>query len=169
MHLTTASQVVNFARELEDKSAKLYEDLAQVYEEHREAFLSLARENKKNKLRVQRAYTEFISDALETGFSFKGLNPEDYSIKTELIEGKGYSGILKRVTEIEENIQEFYLEAAKQSESFLADVARAFEMMAKKRVERRLRLRSLQGTISCQEEDDLLREKSGKNDSDFFG
>jgi len=161
MQLTTASQVVNFARELEGRSVKLYEDLAQVYKEHREAFLSLARENKKNKLRVQRVYSEVVSDALETGFSFEGLNPEDYSIRTELIENNSYFDRIETVTDAEEKIQEFYLEAAKQSKSFLTDISRAFEMMAKKRIERRLKLRLLRGTISCQEEDDLLREESG--------
>lgn len=159
MQLTTASQVVNFARELEGKSAKLYEDLAQVYEGHREVFLSLAGENKKNKLQVQRVYTEVVSDALETGFSFEGLNPQDYSIRTELTENNSYFNRIKTVIDAEERIQEFYLEATRQSKSFLADISRVFAMMAKKRVERRLKLRSLQGTISCQEEDDLLGEK----------
>lgn len=159
MQLATASQVVSFATELEGKSAKLYEDLAQSYEEHREAFLCLARENKKNKLRVQRVYTEVVSDALETGFSFEGLNPEDYSIRTDLIGNNSCFDKIKTAIDAEEKIQEFYLEATKQSKSFLADISRVFAMMGKKRVERRLKLRSLQDTISCQEEDDLLRKE----------
>lgn len=159
MHLTTASQAVSFARELEDKSAKLYENLAQVYKEHREAFLSLARENQKNKLWVERTYNEVISDALETGFSFKGLNEEDYLIETDLTEDRSYSDILKTVIDMEEKIQKFYLEATRQSKSFLADISRTFERVAKNRGERKLGLRSVQGTISCQEEDDFLDEK----------
>ncbi len=159
MQLATASQVVNFAKELEGKSAKLYEDLAQSYEEHREAFLCLAKENMKNKLRVQRVYTEVVSDALETGFSFEGLNPEDYSIRTELIENNSCFNRIKTAMDAEEKIQEFYLAATKQSKSFLTDISRVFATMAKKRVERRLKLRSLQGTINCQEEDGLLREE----------
>ena len=74
MKCETASQVISFAVELEDRAAKFYEDLAQKHEQHKETFLSLVKENKKNGLHVRRAYREVITDALEAGFCFEGLD-----------------------------------------------------------------------------------------------
>jgi len=143
MKLNTASEIINFAVKLEDNSAKFYENLAQRYEEGREIFLLFAQENKKNKTLVKRTYYEVISDALEAGFSFKSLNTDDYLLETGLIEDKGYFDILRMAIEIEERIQKFYLVTAEQSKSLMADIPRAFERIARKRNERKLKLRSL--------------------------
>ncbi|MFQ6067404.1 MAG: hypothetical protein ACE5K3_09015 [bacterium] len=145
MKLQTASQVINFAVELEDKSAKFYHDLAQKYKEGKEAFLSLVKDNKKNKLQVQRAYQEVVTDALETGFSFEGLGADDYLIETGVAENENFLGAREKALDIEEKIQNFYLNAAKMSKSFLADVPRAFERIARKRDERKEKLKSLGG------------------------
>ena len=48
MQLTTASEIISFAKELEDKAAKLYQELAARYPEAKEVFSSFAKENKKN-------------------------------------------------------------------------------------------------------------------------
>jgi len=143
MQLQTASQVINFAVELEDKSAKLYEDLAEKFKQYKEVFLSFVKENKKNKLLVQRVYNEVVSDALETGFSFEDLGVDDYLIEINLAEDVSLPDVLKKALDIEAKIERFYLNAAKKSKSFLADVPRVFEKIGKKRDERKEKLKSL--------------------------
>lgn len=146
MELTTASAVINFAMELEDRSVKFYEELARRYRENREnreTFLSFVKENKKNKVLIKRVYNEVISDALEACFSFEGLNTDDYLIEIELAEGTSYPDALRKALDIEEKIQKSYLDVAEKSKSLLADVPRAFERIAKKRNERRSKLKSL--------------------------
>lgn len=143
MQLQTASQVINFAVELEDKSAKFYEDLAEKFKQYKEVFLSFVRENKKNKLFVQRVYNEVVSDALETGFSFEDLGVDDYLIEINLAEDVSLPDVLKKALDIEAKIERFYVNAAKKSKSFLADVPRVFEKIGKKRDERKEKLKSL--------------------------
>jgi rubrerythrin len=143
MQLQTASQVINFAVELEDKSAKFYEELAEKFKQHKEFFLSFVKENKKNKLLVQRVYNEVVSDALETGFSFEDLGIDDYLIEINLAEDVSLPDVLKKALDIEAKIERFYLNAAKKSKSFLADVPRVFEKIGKKRDERKEKLKSL--------------------------
>lgn len=143
MQLTTASAVINFAEELENKSAKFYEGLAQKYEEYKETFLSFVKENKKNKLLMQRSYNEVISDALETGFSFEGLGVDDYLIEVSLTEDESLPDALKKALDVEEKIQKFYLDAAEKSKSLMADVPRALERIGKKRDERKKRIKSI--------------------------
>jgi len=143
MKLNTASETINFAVKLENDSAKFYEDAAQKYVKTRKAFLSFAEENKRNRTLVERTYYEVISDALEAGFSFEGLNADDYPIETGLTSDTSYSDVLRRAIGIEDRIQRFYLDAAEKSKSLMADVPRAFERVAKRRNERKLKLRSL--------------------------
>jgi len=143
MQLQTASQVINFAVELEDKSAKFYEDLAEKFKQYKEVFLSFVKDNKKNKLFVQRVYNEVVSDALETGFSFEDLGVDDYLIEINLAEDVSLPDVLKKALDIEAKIERFYLNAAKKSKSFLADVPRVFEKIGKKRNERKEKLQSL--------------------------
>jgi hypothetical protein len=143
MQLQTASEVINFAVELEDKSAKFYEDLAEKFKQYKEVFLSFVKENKKNKLLVQRVYNEVVSDALETGFSFEDLGVDDYLIEINLAEDVSLADVLKKALDIEAKIERFYSNATKKSKSFLADVPRVFERIGKKRDERKEKLKSL--------------------------
>jgi rubrerythrin len=50
---------------------------------------------------------------------------------------------LERAIEMEEKIIKFYIDAAEQSKSLMADVPRAFKIVAKKRESRRSMLKSL--------------------------
>ena len=143
--LNTASAVVSFVINVEEETAKFYENLAQKYPEGKDTFLSFSKENRKNKVMVERAYYGVITDALEACFSFKdGLNPEAYPIKTELAEGASYADALKAAVEMEETIRKLYLDAAALSEGLMADVPRAFKIIARKRDERIAKLKSLQ-------------------------
>ncbi len=141
MELNTASAVISFARRLEEDGIKLYEDLAQRYVEDRETWLSLAKENRRNVVQIERAYYEVITDAIEGCFAFK-IDPGEYTFKTELAENVSYSGVFNKAIRMEEKIIKFYSDAAEQSQSLLADVPRIFAMVAKKRGGRRAKLES---------------------------
>lgn len=144
MKLNTASAVVSFCKQLEEDSAKFYEDLRQKYTKDGETFLSFTRENRKNIVDVERAYYGVISDALESCFSFN-MDAESYTPKTELTESMSYSDALGSAIEIEDKIIKFYLDAAEQSKSLMADVPRVFQRVAKKRSERKAKLQALIG------------------------
>ena len=143
MELNTAAAVIKFAQEVEEKSAKFYDDCAKKYREGEEEFLSFVGENKKNVSLVKQAYYGVISDALEACFSFKGLEVDEYLFDAELAEGAPLSEILKMSIEIEDKIQRFYQRAGELSESLLADVPRALKKVAGKRNERKQKLESL--------------------------
>jgi rubrerythrin len=142
MKLNTASELISFTKKLEENSAEFYKVLAQKFVQDKDVFLSFAKENEKNIVQVERAYYGVITDAIEGCFSFS-IDPTEYSLKTELGEKASYSEALDRAIEIEEKIIKFYSEAAEQSKSYMADVPRAFKMVAKKRGNRQLTLNSL--------------------------
>jgi len=139
--LHTASEVLTLAKKLENESAKFYEDLSQRYTKDVDVLLSFAKENGKNVVQIERAYYGVITDAIEGCFAFN-INPDDYAFKTELAEGASYSDALDKAIELEEKVGEFYTVAAEQSKSLMADVPRAFEMVAKKRNNRKAKLKS---------------------------
>ena len=144
MELNTASAAIGFAKALEEDSAKFYEDLSRRYPQNEEVFLSLAKENRKNAAQVQRVYYEVITDAIEGCFAFS-MNPDEYTLKTELAKETGYTEALEKAVEIEDRTINFYMDAAEQSKSLLADVPRAFTMIARKREQRLPVLKSFAG------------------------
>jgi len=144
MKLQTASSAISFAKKLEDESAKFYQDLAQRYAEGRDTFVSFAKENGKNVVQIERAYYGVISDAIEGCFSFN-IDSDAYTVETVLAKDASYSDALGRAIELEERIGKFYSDAAEQSKALMADVPRAFTMIAKKRANRGSELRSLLG------------------------
>ena len=142
MRLNTCSGVISFAKELENKTANFYQDLAQKYDQDAEILLSFANENHKNIIAIERAYYEVITDAIESCFAFN-VDTDKYDLKTELGDNTSYSDALSQAIEIEEKIIKFYSDTAAQSEGLMADVPRAFQLVAKKRGGRRSRLESL--------------------------
>lgn len=144
MIIHTASEGISLSRELENSSAGFYEKLAQRYKKGSEAFLSFISENKKNVVQLERAYYGVITDAIEGGYAFN-LDTDDYSLSLELPDGTGYADALNQAKEMESIIIRFYEEAAEQSRSLLADVPRAFSLIARKRKSRIEQLESLSG------------------------
>jgi len=142
MKLQTASAVISLARRLENESALFYEDLSQRYSKGKDMFAAFARENRKNVVQLERAYYGVISDAIEGCFAFD-IAPEAYTIETTLARTATYRDALSKAVELEEKIGKFYSDAAEQSKSLMADVPRAFALIASKRDERRTKLRSL--------------------------
>ena len=145
MELYTASAIMSFYDKLEEQTARFYEDLVdnEKYIEGKEIFLAFAREDKKHREIVLRAYREVITDAVEVGFSFTGLHESDYSIDTELTEDLSYSDILRKALEIEEKIYKFCVDVSEKSRGLLDDISHVFERVAKRKAERKLRLMSI--------------------------
>ena len=144
MKLQTASSVISFARELEEDSAKFYQELAQRYPQNEDAFLAFAKENKKFVVQTERAYYGVISDAIEGCFAFD-LDSEKYAMEIVLTESTKQVDAVSEALKIEQTIVHFYTDAANQSESLMADVPRTFKLIVKKRGERAAKLESLSG------------------------
>jgi len=142
MILHTASEGITFAKKLENDAAEFYESLAQRNTRDAEAFLSFAKENKKYIDQIERAYYGVITDAIEGGFAFN-IETDDYALRVDIQEEADYADILEQATEIEKTIIKFYSDAAEQSKSLMADVPRAFMMIARKRESRITRLAAL--------------------------
>lgn len=143
--LNTASSAISFNNRLEDQAAKFYEELARdtKYAEGRKTFLDFAKENKKHKEDVVRTYRYIITDKIEAGFAFQGLNEADYKIDTELTADTSYPDVLRKAIKVEEKTQKFCADAAETSRGLLADISYAFLKVAKKKGKRKLILKSL--------------------------
>jgi rubrerythrin len=139
MKLNTASQVISFARHLEEEGASFYEVEAKRYTENSDILLGFARENRKNIARVERAYYGGISDAIEGGFSFD-IDPAEYTGQAGALPNPANEDFIKTAIEMEEKTARFYEEAAEQSKSLLANVPRVLADMARLRYERREKL-----------------------------
>ena len=141
MELHTTAEVISFARMLENESGKFYEGLSQRYAGDKDAFLSFAQENRKYVVQIERAYYGVITDAIEGCFAFS-VNPDAYIFETELVEQASYPEVLGKAIEIERKVVKFYSDAAEQSKPLMADIPTTFTMIAKKRANRILKLRS---------------------------
>jgi hypothetical protein len=144
MILHTASEGITLANKLENDSAGFYEELSRRFTQDAETFLSFAKENKKNVAQIQRVYFGVITDALEGSYAFS-INNDDYAIDTTISGSANNKDLLKKALVIEETIIKFYSVAEEQSNSLMADLPRAFMLIAKKRGNR---LSSLNSIIS---------------------
>lgn len=143
MTINTCSEAISFARQLEKDSSKFYECLSNKYKNHKELFLSFIKDNEDYITQIERAYYGVITDAIEGCFAFN-LNPEEFKFDPNLQESKeDCLNLIKKALEMEERILKFYREAAEQSKSLMADVPRAFKLVAKKRESRLSKLKSL--------------------------
>lgn len=143
MAINTCAEVISLARKLEEDSSSFYQQMAQKLVKDKDLFLSFIEENKDYITQIERAYYGVISDAIEGCFAFN-LDPEEYEFDTDLQKANDdYSNLIKKAIEIEEKILRFYSLAAEQSKSLMADVPRAFRLVAKKREKRLSTLKSL--------------------------
>jgi len=142
MGISTCSEAISLSRELENESAKFYQELSKRFEKDKDLFLTFAKENAKYVTQIQRAYYGVITDAIEGCFAFD-LNPEDYQVKTTPSKDASYPDALKEALAMEEKILKFYGVAAEQSKHLMADVPRNFTLVAKKRNERLPKLKAL--------------------------
>jgi len=144
MSINTCSGAISLSRELETTSAKFYQELAQRFEEGRELFLGLAKENTKFTTQIERAYYGVITDAIEGCFAFN-LDPEEFRVPAEVPKDVGYQEAVGEAIKMEEQMLRFYQTAAEQSKHLMADVPRSFTLVAKKRSERVPKLKVLLG------------------------
>jgi len=142
MIINTCSGAMSFAKDLENESAQFYQNLSQRLVKDKDIFLSFVKENGEYIMQIERAYYGVITDAIEGCFAFN-IDTEEYAIRMDLAEKANYSEALAKAIEIEEKIIKFYSDAAEQSKSLMADVPRAFKMVAKKRNNRYSILKSL--------------------------
>lgn len=142
MKLCTASETLSFIRELEEKAAGFYEDLARRFPENGEDFLSFAKENRKYNKQIQMAYQSVITDAIEGCYAFN-LEKEDYTFETGLPENISLADAANMAMAIEDKIIGCYNDGAEQSKSLLADVPRNFKIVVRKRNSRIPKLKSL--------------------------
>ncbi|OGO00261.1 MAG: hypothetical protein A2Y90_02500 [Chloroflexi bacterium RBG_13_52_12] len=142
MRLHTASEVISFCKKLETESAKLYRDMSGKYPANADFFNSMAKENEGFTVQVERAYYSVISDAIEGGFAFD-IESDDYALDTLLSQNSGFPNALGKIISIEETITKFYSDAARQSDSLMADIPRAFKQVVKKREGRLEKIKQL--------------------------
>ena len=103
MELKTAASVISYISKIEQESADFYEKLSKEYEIHTDMFLSFVKENKKNEKNIRRTYYSVVTDALETGFSFKGLHTD---VKVPSLNSGIQRDVLRASIELEKRIQE---------------------------------------------------------------
>ena len=139
----TASAIIKFAQDLEERSMRFYEELARRFGKHKERFLLFAKDSKKNGVLITRTYQETITDALEACFGFAGLDLADYHVNRVLAEDISCSEALQAAINLEETATSFYVDAAERSESLLATIPGAFKRVAKKRGKRKVKLQVL--------------------------
>jgi len=140
--IRTCSEAISLSRELEDESARVYEELATRWPEAEELFSSFAAENRKYVKQIERAYYGVITDALEGGFAFD-LDPQEYRVDPRPSAESGFADVLREALAMEQKSLGFYEIAAEQSKHLMADVPRTFTLVAKKRRERIARLETL--------------------------
>jgi hypothetical protein len=141
MILHTASETLSFIRDIEEKAAHFYEELAKRFPENEEGFLGFAKDNRKYNKQILMAYQSVISDAIEGCYAFN-LETDDYAFTTDLAGNAGLAEAAAKALAIEERILACYTLGAEQSGSLLADVPRNFKIVVRKRNDRLEKLKS---------------------------
>lgn len=141
----TASAIMTYTADLEDRSAALYGELSARYPEQAKLFSRCAKDCAKHQTQLVRTYQETVTDALETGFSFEGIVLRDYAVETALPGGSDLAADLAVAVALEEQAIAFYEIVAERSASLLATIPRAFLRVAKKRQQRLDALKELAG------------------------
>jgi len=135
MRLQTAAQVVNLAKSLGRQSAEFYANLAEADCDHRDLFQVYSRQDSRSTKQIEQAYRYAVTDALETGFSFD-LEEDDYALQFLMEGSAGPADRIDQAKRIEEIIVRFFRDAARQSESLMADISGLFRTLASKRMRR---------------------------------
>jgi hypothetical protein len=129
----TAAAVITFVGELEAASAAFYEALAARFPAQGAAFAEYARTCRANATLVQRTYQETVTDALETGYAFAGLDLGRYALDTALPAGLDLAGARAQARALEATCAACYEELATLSHGLLATIPRAFRRAGQKR------------------------------------
>jgi hypothetical protein len=141
MKLSTTSETISFAKELEKKCGDYYEAMSKKYDQAAD-FTRFKDENVKFALQIQRAYQSVITDAIEGCFAFN-LESDNYALDTDLADEMSFSDALAKAIQMEETVVAFYDTAAEQSMSLMADIPRNFKIVNRKRGKRLDQLKSM--------------------------
>ena len=95
-----------------------------------EPLRALAKENRKNAVRIRQAYYDSVTDALETAFSFAGITAD---IEIPAPGPPPPTEVLFEALRLENEIQAFYESAVASSRLLLADVSRVMARLAQRR------------------------------------
>jgi hypothetical protein len=142
MIINTTSEGMTLAKKLETDSAAFYEALAQKFPARAETFLAFAKENKKNIVNTERTYYGVVTDAIEGCYAFN-LDTDKYVLDTKLAAKASEKDAVALAVKMEEIIIAFYTLAGEQGRALMADVPRAFTLLAKKRESRIAKLKEL--------------------------
>lgn len=146
MILHTASEVISLAKKLETDLADFYEAVAVKSPGDAEALLVFTSENRRNATQVERAYYSAISDIIEGTTTFK-LDASRYEFPGVVGQEAAPPEILAQAIEMESRVAAFYADAAAQSKSLMADIARVFLLLAHKHAARLDSLKTLGGSL----------------------
>lgn len=127
----TASAVMRFLDELEARSEAFYLGLADDLESP--TFGRCATACAKNRVQVARAYQETISDALEAGFAFEGLNLAMYGDVPDPSDPGDFAEAVGMALALEERVALCYEDVAERAESLLATIPRVLRRAAEVR------------------------------------
>lgn len=142
--IATASAVVSFAERLEDRSALFYERLSKQFPDYAHIFKDLAHESKLNKVLIVRTYQETVTDALETAYTFEGLDLEG-AIPSDLWQERSdFTGAVGSAIALERAAAEFYNNVASRSRILLSTIYAAFKKVQGTRESRQTKLENLQ-------------------------
>jgi rubrerythrin len=140
MKLNTAAAVISHMANLEQASAEFYERWAPRLPRAEDRLRALAKENRKNGVRIRQVYYDSVTDALETAFSFPGITADIEIPAPGPTTPPGE--VLHAALRLENEIQAFYESAAASSRVLLADVSRVMTRLAQRRGPRRAEIQS---------------------------
>jgi rubrerythrin len=140
MELETFGAVFSFAIQLEEASAKFYENAIELIESDdvKSTISALTAGTIKRIKRVVKTRQEFVREAILVHVA--DLHKNDYLLELKPIHGMKGHQILDIAIKIEQNNQRFYNEAAVKIGQ--PDVSRAFKRLAKDNSTRKLKLES---------------------------
>ena len=139
----TASAVMRFLDELEARAEAWYGALAEAQPEHAATFQRCAAICARNCVQVLRTYQETITDALEAGYAFAGLDLMQYSDVPSVPPADLEQALAQSVV-LEEQAAACYEDVAARSARLLATIPRALQRAAEGRRRNATALRALQ-------------------------
>jgi len=135
MQLQTTSETISFIRVYENLIAGFYEEIAARFTDRAEEFKTLAADNRKYIVLLERAYFSVISDAIEGGYAFD-MDPDAYQFDATLAADATLASAIKQALTLEQTSIDFYILAAEQSAALMADVPQMMKQIVKKKVRR---------------------------------
>lgn len=132
MEQHTASAVISFSERLQDASARFYRDLAAAYPAQGGVLAEYAQRCARDAVQLGRTYRETVTDALETNYSFAGLELPENLLGIAAPAGD-WAAARAAAVALEEGAAAFYEAVAAQGAALLATIPRAFQRVAERR------------------------------------